>query len=325
MTTDLIEITRGTFGYVQGDGSWGWSNAGLVVGDGASLLVDALFTLPLARRMLAAMAPHCETNPITHLAVTHAHGDHVFGAQLVAGPGVEVITTTAAAAELRDEDPATMAGVADAGLPATLEAFLLRSFGAFDFDGIEVVTPTTTFDDRLVVTVGGREIHLIEVGPAHTGGDLLVHVPDAGVLYAGDVLFVGGSPIMWAGPLQRWIDACATILALDPTVVVPGHGPLTDADGVDTVQTYLAFVQAGVRDCHAAGLTPAEAVRELDARITAREYGAWLDRERIAVTVHQAWRELDPTYTPNPFGLFQEMADLDAAHRAASERSEPTR
>jgi glyoxylase-like metal-dependent hydrolase (beta-lactamase superfamily II) len=288
------------------------------------LLVDALFTLPLAQQMLDTMAPVHEHSPIRHLVVTHAHGDHVFGAQLIAGPGVDVITTTAAAVELQHENPTTMSGIENHGLPPTLEAFLLRSFGDFDFSDIDVVTPTTTFDGRLSVSVGGREVRLYDAGPAHTAGDLIVHVPDADVVFAGDLLFIGSTPIMWAGPLQTWIDACDTILALAPSVVVPGHGPVTDADGVLAVRSYLAFVQTGVRDCFAAGLGPDAAVSELDARTATLEFGKWLDRERIAVTVHQAWREMEPGYAPDSMTLFQDMAALSAAHRRA-ERQESVR
>jgi cyclase len=66
-----------------------------------------------------------------------------------------------------------------------------------------VTPPTRTFTDRLDVTVGDRRVELIEVGPAHTDGDVIVHVPDAGVVYAGDILFIGGHPIMWTGPVHN--------------------------------------------------------------------------------------------------------------------------
>ena len=65
----------------------------------------------------------------------------------------------------------------------------------FRFDDITVVPPTRTFAGRLSVDVGGREVELIEVGPAHTAGDVLVHVPDARVMLAGDILFIDGTPI----------------------------------------------------------------------------------------------------------------------------------
>ncbi len=84
---------------------------------------------------------------------------------------------------------------------------LFRSFfGEFDFGGIELVLPTRTFDDRLEIDVAGRAVELIEVGPAHTEGDVIVHVPDASTVYTGDILFIGGTPIVWAGPLSNWVS-----------------------------------------------------------------------------------------------------------------------
>jgi cyclase len=78
----------------------------------------------------------------------------------------------------------------------------------------------------LTIRVGDRELHLLEVGPAHTRGDTLVHAPAERVLFSGDILFSGAHPIAWAGPVSNWIAACDRILAMDVEVIVPGHGPL---------------------------------------------------------------------------------------------------
>ena len=131
---------------------------------------------------------------------------------------------------------------------------LFRSFfGEFEFDGIELRLPDRTFDGRLELDVGGRVVELIEVGPAHTRGDTLAYVPDAATIYTGDILFIGGTPIVWAGPLSNWIDACDLMLGMDVDTVVPGHGPVTDKAGVTTVRDYLAFVDREATERHAAG------------------------------------------------------------------------
>ena len=81
----------GCLAYVQRDGSWGWSNAGLVVGDGVSLLVDTLFDLRLTAAMLAAFAPDTGAAPIATVVNTHANGDHCYGNQLVADAEIVVV------------------------------------------------------------------------------------------------------------------------------------------------------------------------------------------------------------------------------------------
>src|SRR5262245_41272738 len=103
----LQEDGDGCLAYLQPDGGWGWSNAGLVVGDGQSLLIDTLFDLKLTRDMLAAMEVHTASSPITHLVNTHANGDHCYGNQLVGG--AEIIASSAAADEMGDVPPSLLA------------------------------------------------------------------------------------------------------------------------------------------------------------------------------------------------------------------------
>ena len=178
----------GCLAYVQRDGSWGWSNAGLVVGDGVSLLVDTLFDLRLTAAMLAAFAPDTRAAPIATVVNTHANGDHCYGNQLVAD--AEIVASTAAATEMEEVPAALLAGLTAA--PGEVGELFRSFFGAFDFDGIETTLPTRTFDGRLTLDVGGRDVELIEVGPAHTRGDVIVVVPDSRTVFTGDILFSGG-------------------------------------------------------------------------------------------------------------------------------------
>ncbi len=107
-------------------------------------------------------------------------------------------------------------------------AFLTRIFAPFSFDDIDTALPTATFEGRLDLSVADRPVTLLEVGPAHTAGDVVVHLPDDGVVFTGDILFHGGHPIVWAGPVANWVAACDRVLGLDASVIVPGHGPLAD-------------------------------------------------------------------------------------------------
>jgi hypothetical protein len=93
---------------------------------------------------------------------------------------------------------------------------LLDIFGAFRFDGIELVAPTRTFTGQLDLRVGDRPVRLTEVGPAHTAGDAIVHVPDASVVFTGDIVFCGSHPIVRAGPVTNWIAACDRSSGLMP-------------------------------------------------------------------------------------------------------------
>ena len=287
----LAEITDDTFAWLQPDGGWGWSNAGLVVGDGASLLVDTLFDLKLTQAMLDAMAPVTSGSPIGTLVNTHANGDHTFGNQLLAG--AEIVATEACAEEFSDV-PAEALGAmvtADYGDPQVSD-FLQRAFGPFDFGGITMTPPTRTFSGELTLSVGGRTVQLLDVGPAHTEGDLLAYVPDTKTVYTGDILFVFGTPIVWAGPFSNWVAACDRILELDVEHVVPGHGPITDKEGARMVKDYLEFVYREASQRHAAGMTADEATKDIDLG----EFADWGDSERLVVNVQSVYSELDPSY-----------------------------
>src|SRR5690349_506532 len=108
-TRGLHELGAGCYAYLQPDGGWGWSNAGLIVGDGASLLVDTLFDLRLTTAMLDDMAPVRAGAPITTVVNTHANGDHCYGNQLVAGAAI--VASTATAREMGEVSPAMLAGL----------------------------------------------------------------------------------------------------------------------------------------------------------------------------------------------------------------------
>ncbi len=286
----LQEVGPGLHAYLQPDGSWGWSNAGLVVDGDASLLVDTLFDLRLTQTMLEAMrrAEPRATRRIGQLVNTHANGDHCFGNALV--EGAEIIASRATAEEMKHLPAAVLAGLAT-GLgsqDSALGRFVQRAFGPFAFDEVgETKLPTRTFEKSLSLRVGDRAVELFEVGPAHTRGDVIVHVPDARCVFTGDILFVEGTPIVWEGPVSNWIAACDRILALEPELVVPGHGPITDRRGVDAMRAYFVWLTREARARFDAGLDAATAARD----IPLGEFADWSDPERIVVNVDTLFRE----------------------------------
>ena len=304
-TRGLHEVGDGVFAWLQPDGGWGWSNAGLLRGDGGSLLVDTLFDLALTRTMLDAMASITATAPIATLVNTHANGDHCYGNQLVIG--AEVIASAASAAEMEQLPPSTLGMMTSLDLGDATNRYIARAFGPFTFDDIEPPHPDRTFSGALSLEVGGQPVELVEVGPAHTAGDVIVHLPDAGTVFTGDILFHDGTPLIWDGPVQNWLDACDRILGLDSAVIVPGHGPLADAQAVRDTAAYLTFVRDEATARHAAGMSATDAARDIDLG----PYGDWGESERIALNVDAVYREIDPSHvTPGVLPLFTLMAEI---------------
>ena len=289
-TRGLHEVADRVWAWILPDGGYGWSNAGLVAGDGASLLVDTLFDLALTREMLTAMKAITDRAPITDALITHSNGDHTHGNQLLDG-SVRIIAAEGTAEEIAHVmAPEMLAMAQTANLGPIATPYARDRFGHFDFSGIKLRNADQTFDHHLTIEVGGRQINMLNLGPAHTAADSVVHVPDAGVLFGGDLLFIGCTPIVWAGPIANWVAACDAMIALDAPTVVPGHGPITDPDGIRAVRGYLAHVAEQAEAAYRKGLSWAEAADTIDLG----EYASWLDAERVVVNVYQRYRELDP-------------------------------
>ncbi|MDQ2886414.1 MAG: MBL fold metallo-hydrolase [Chloroflexota bacterium] len=238
---------------------------------------------------------------------THANGDHCYGNQLVAD--AQIIASQKTADEMIEGlQAAQMAAlVKRAPVLGQIGAYILHAFGPFNFDNITLTPPSKTFEGQTTVQVGGKTVQLIEVGPAHTRGDTLAYLPAERVVFTGDILFIGGHPIMWAGPTSNWLRACDRILAMDVETIVPGHGPITDKKGVAEVKGYLQYVYDEARKRYEAGMPAFEAARD----IPMDRYASWSDGERIVVNVATIYRELSGDQSPpDMVSLFAQMAPL---------------
>jgi cyclase len=304
----LQELGQGCHAWVQPDGGWGLSNAGLVVGQDSSLLVDTLFDLRLTRRMLDRMAYLTGSAPVRTVVNTHGNGDHWFGNQLL--PQAEVIASDAAAAEMRQVGPAQVRELL--AMPEPAGSFAQSIFGGFHFEEVEPRYPTRTFTGELRLDIGGTEVRLLEVGPAHTAGDVVVHVPAARTVFVGDIVFNGGTPIVWGGPVASWLAACDRLLALNVDIVVPGHGPVAGPECLATARDYLERVYAAASAAYSSGLSATAAAREIAADDPA-VFATPPEAERLAVNVHAVYRELDPTHPalagPQLFGCMAELLE----------------
>jgi glyoxylase-like metal-dependent hydrolase (beta-lactamase superfamily II) len=307
----LHELGEGLYAYLQPDGGWGWSNAGLVTVDGASLLVDTLFDLTLTKAMLDAMAPVTQRSPIGQAFNTHGNGDHWFGNALLPD-GIPIVASAATIEDMRAAPPAAVNVLFnELELGPEFDAFAERAMRKFDFASVIERLPTESFEGRHQLRVGDRDVQLIELGPAHTHGDAIAHVPDAAVVFTGDILFIEGTPIMWAGPVANWLRACDEIIKLGARVIVPGHGPVTDESGVRDVQRYLTYVRDEANQRFEAGMNEAAAADDIDLG----DFRDWGDPERIAVNVATIYRELDPSLPPLTHPeLFVRMAQWSARH-----------
>lgn len=295
-TRGLNQIGHDCYAWFEPPGSWGLSNSGILVAGDEVLIVDTQNDMPRARALRNAAQHVGHDREVTTVVNTHSDGDHWFGNLMF--PQARIFATPEAAADIEknDRDPRHLREAAAASGPA-LRDFLNWRATIFDYTDWEPVPPTDTFATQTSVTVGDTQVDLIPVGPAHTTGDAIVHVPERNIVFAGDILFHRSTPIIWAGPVTNCIAACETILALKPAVILPGHGPLVPPTGVRDVRDYLSMVFGYASARFAAGDTPMEAFYQINLG----EYRLWAHSSRVYVTILAVYRELDPQRWPLSF------------------------
>ena len=315
---------------MQPNGGLGESNAGLIVGGGESLLVDTLWDERLTRTMLDAMEPvTAEAGaPISRLLNTHGDGDHWYGNGLLDSE-IEIIAGEAAIAQMKEEPPSMLTRLAPVGAIAGLVGRLpllpgrssmrgLSRFGAalscYEFNDLHPRVPGRSFSGSLGLEVGGRRVEVTEVGPAHTDGDAIVWLPDARVAYVGDIIFNGVTPIIWAGPVDNWIAALDRIEALEPDVVLGGHGPPCGLAEVRVLRDYWTWLREEV--ARAGDEKPSDLAERLIGSPGFRDapWGAWGYPERNLVNAARIAATLDgiasPLGTPERIKLIAGMGAL---------------
>jgi glyoxylase-like metal-dependent hydrolase (beta-lactamase superfamily II) len=228
-------------------------NATLVVGTSAAVLVDTLSTAVQGADL--ARAARAVTGVPWVIVNTHHHFDHCLGNAVLAGdPPCAVYAHVATARWLRANPEAVRREAYQELLPA-------HPALADDLAETTVLAPSHPVQHRAVLALGGRTVELRHPGRAHTDGDLVVHVPDADVLIAGDLVEEGGSPSFGHSYPLEWPHAVAELLEMTTpnSVVVPGHGAVVDRQFVLAQHDELAALAWLIRDGHADGM-PAERV-----------------------------------------------------------------
>lgn len=310
---ELRQLASDVYACLQPDRGLGTSNSGLI-NRGGGVVVDTFWDLPHTRQMIEHYASVWRA-PAQRVVNTHHNGDHCWGNQLF--PGAEIIGHRRCAELFGKEQPHAMQAIHMlAGHPDPMLAGMAEAFAGWDFSDIQLCPPTTLFDDRLELDLDGLDVELVYVGPAHTAGDAIVHIPKERIVFVGDVLFRLCTPIGWEGTYAKWLEALDRIAALRPDVIVPGHGPLCGVEGLRELGDYLRYVREQSQRFFDAGLTAIDAAK----RIELGPYAGWTQPERLLFNVERAYRELrgEPFDAPiDVAASFRAMFEVRAAQQRA--------
>lgn len=270
----LEEIAGGVFAYVQPDGSWMINNTGFLVARDGVTAIDACSTERRTRAFLDTVASVARL-PVRTLVNTHHHPDHTAGNGLFTG------ATIVAHHNAREEMRAF-------GLPGNT-----GTWTDVDYGDLTLALPALTFADQLTLWAGDLRCELLFAGqPAHTTNDIVAWIPEHSVLFAGDLVFNGGTPFLLSGSVLGAIQVLENFLKpLGARTIVPGHGPVAGPEVIDEVLGYLYFVRDAAGQALDAGLSPLDAARD----ISLGQYAQWSDPERIVGNLHRAYADLSGT------------------------------
>ncbi len=253
--------------YANTEGETG-GNVGIILLDDQTLAVDAQYPVSGAdfRRSIGDVTE----KPVTHLLLTHVHGDHVLGNQ--AFEDCEIVAHRRIMEKMEESLGTVWA-------PGNLEKMIeevkrTRPERAYLYEGLRIVLPTRTFEDRYKI----GDVEMIHTG-GHTDGSTVVHVPEERVLFAGDLLFVGRFP--WAGDPtadpDAWIEALKGIRAMDVEAIVPGHGPLCDKGEVERQLEWFEAVKAEMVGLIRGGASEEEALKHSYPELYPSERPEWME------------------------------------------------
>ncbi|SEH02768.1 cyclase [Nonomuraea solani] len=283
------EVSDGVYVYLQPDGSWWINNTGFLAGRRGVICVDSCSTERRTRALREAIGKVTD-RPITTLINTHHHGDHTFGNWLF--PEATIVGHQG----VRDQI------IAD-GIPTYRAAWSPE----VEWGKLEVAPPFLTFTDQITMYSDDLRCEVRHVGhAAHTTNDSYVWIPERRLLFAGDLVFNGGTPFVLMGSVTGALQALDQLRLLDAATVVPGHGEVCGPEEYDRVEGYLRFVRRTAERGHAAGLSPLDAARETDLG----EWGGLLDSERIVGNLHRAYAELDGKPPGAPIDLVTAVLDM---------------
>lgn len=256
----LKSIGPGVYAAIDGPDGKSGSNAGFIIGDDGVLVVDSFFN-PEATKALVGEIHRLTPKPIRYVVNTHYHVDHVggdgvlreAGAVIIAHRNVRTWERTNNLHLLGDNPtPELRAMVANLALP-------------------DIVT-----DKSLTIWLGSRRVD-VRVAEGHTGGDLVVSVPDAKVLFCGDMLWRHVSPNVIDGNVAHWTQTLAAFQRLPDAsamTFVPGHGDVADVKDVAALQAYFTDLSSFTKAAHAAGLTGPALVADVLPKMKAT-WGGW--------------------------------------------------
>jgi cyclase len=275
---NLKKVGEGVYAAISPDGGRGGSNAGFIVGDGGVVVVDSFVDTAPAQELLAEIRKITRL-PILYLVNTHYHLDHTAGNAVFADAGAHIIAQRNLRGWLRTENLKFFGATPKPEQKAKVEALVL---------------PDVLYSDAVDIYAGTRQIQ-VRYMKGHTGGDSVVIVPEANVVFGGDLIWRAHLPNLIDATTSQWVPTLEKLLADHPTATfVPGHGDVASASDVRDFHDYLAFLRAAIAKAQAEGKS-GQALVDAVAPLIQEKYGTWGFKGFTQRNIEQTAAELSGT------------------------------
>jgi cyclase len=243
------------------------ANAGFVIGDSGVVMIDTFENEAAAKALLS------QVQAITHLPIkfvvnTHYHIDHVAGNRVFSKAGAVIVAHRNVRAWINSENPKFFGDKIKPDEKAFIEGLL---------------GPEVAYDSEVSLFLGTRRID-VKFFPGHTGGDSVVIIPDAGIVFCGDLFWHKTLPNLIDATTSSWLRTLSEIPSLPaqsatgamahPMIFVPGHGSVGNASDVRDFQKYLEFLRSDVQKAVDSGKSGDDLVNAVMPQLT-QEYGSW--------------------------------------------------
>lgn len=277
----LKQVGPGVYAAIDGPEHKSIANAGFVIGDDGVLVIDSLFTAEAAEALVSEIR-RLTPKPIRYVVNTHYHVDHTGGDQVLREAGAVIIAHKNVRGWVRADNLNLFGDRTTPELKARIEALAL---------------PDLTTDKYLTIWLGSRKVEVKTV-LGHTGGDLIVSVPDAKILFAGDMLWRKVAPNLIDGSVEQWSATAADFISGSDAAeirFVPGHGDVASSKDVEEFRSYLLELSRLVGEGRKAGLKGEALVQDVAPKMRAK-YPDWTISDRsIAAEIRYMNDELAGT------------------------------
>lgn len=269
--TEMKKLNPGTYAYIQSEGTWFISNAGLLVDEEEAIVIDSLASGEMVRSFIQEIEKITD-NPVKLLINTHFHGDHIYTNHFFQDATTICDTTT------RNETVKSS--------PEEIELYS-EIWSEIDFSESKITPQDISFDKEMRIYLENKEIHLDSVGPAHSPSDTFIYLPEEEIVFCGDLVFYLSTPFALMGNISNYIDAVENLIGLDAGIYIPGHGPPCNKEDLEEVLDYLSLVKEEAKKRFEEGMDYFEAAKDINLR----RFADWANSERIVGNVARAYSE----------------------------------